>query len=148
VSGGNYEVFAMNADGTNPRRLTNAFDFDGRCDWQRICTITGAGNIVGTPGDDVICGSPGNDHIEGLGGNDVILGFGGDDFLSGGDGNDMIFGGLGNDALLGGSGNDFLSGGPGNDRFSADAGERVDVGAGTDQCAFSGVAVACPARLS
>lgn len=104
VSGGNYEVFAMNADGSNPRRLTNAFDFDGRCDWQRICTVSGSGDIVGTPGDDVICGSPGNDRIAGLGGNDIILGFGGDDMLAGGDGNDMLFGGTGNDSLLGGAG--------------------------------------------
>ncbi|HWI05338.1 MAG TPA: hypothetical protein VNT52_16155, partial [Acidimicrobiales bacterium] len=49
------------------------------------CTITGAGDILGTEGDDVICGSEGPDRIFGGGGNDVIFGLGGGDQLSGGD---------------------------------------------------------------
>ncbi len=74
------EVYVMNAsDGSNVQRITFEAGFDGRCDWQRICTISGAGDIAGTAGDDVICGSAGNDRIAGLGGNDIIYGSGGDD---------------------------------------------------------------------
>lgn len=32
--------------------------------------------------------------------------------------------------------------------MSADVGERLDVGAGSDLCAVGGRAVTCPARLS
>ena len=73
------------------------------------CTITGAGDIAGTEGDDVICGSPGPDRISGAGGDDVIFGFGGADLLSGGDGNDRLVGGGGGiDRLSGGAGDDIL----------------------------------------
>ena len=73
------------------------------------CTITGAGDIVGTAGDDVICGSAGPDRISGQGGNDVIFGLGGADQLSGGDGNDRLVGGGGGiDRLAGGAGDDVL----------------------------------------
>ena len=142
------EVYIMRAsDGGDVRRITFTPGFDGRCDWQRICTITGSGDIVGTPGDDVICGSPGPDRIAGLEGNDHISGFGGDDQISGGPGNDMIFGGLGNDSITGGRDVDFLSAGPGNDRIVASAGERVDRGAGADQCVI-GTSTTCPPPLS
>jgi dipeptidyl aminopeptidase/acylaminoacyl peptidase len=142
------ELYVMRAsDGSNVRRITFTPGFDGRCDWQRICTITGSGDIVGTPGDDVICGSPGADRISGGGGNDNISGFGGDDQISGGGGNDIIFGGLGNDSISGGRDVDFLSAGPGNDRIVADPGERVDRGAGADLCLIGG-ATTCPPRLS
>jgi hypothetical protein len=67
------------------------------------CTITGAGDIAGTPGHDVICGSAGPDRINGNGGNDTIFGFGGDDQISGGEGNDVVHGGTGNDRLTGGN---------------------------------------------
>ncbi len=142
------EVYVMNAaDGSDVRRITFEAGFDGRCDWQRICTIYGAGDISGTPGNDVICGSPGHDRIAGLGGNDIISGFGGDDQISGGEGNDTLFGGQGFDSLLGGPGIDFLSAGPDNDRILAEAGERVDVGAGSNLCVI-GPVFACPPRLS
>ena len=55
-------------------------------------TITGAGTLVGTPGDDIIAGSTGPDSIFGLGGNDSICGRGGNDRLVGGDGDDFIDG--------------------------------------------------------
>jgi Ca2+-binding RTX toxin-like protein len=48
----------------------------------QIATITDAGTINGTPGDDVIVGSNGDDTIEGAGGNDVICGRGGNDVIS------------------------------------------------------------------
>jgi uncharacterized repeat protein (TIGR01451 family) len=73
------------------------------------CTITGAGDIAGTAGDDVICGSAGPDRISGGGGNDVIFGLGGADLLSGGEGNDRLVGGGGGiDRLSGGAGDDVL----------------------------------------
>ena len=81
------------------------------------CTITGAGDIIGTAGDDVICGSAGPDRIAGLGGDDAIFGSAGDDQLSGGDGNDTLHGGPGIDRLSGGPGDDTLDtvDGPGGD---------------------------------
>jgi dipeptidyl aminopeptidase/acylaminoacyl peptidase len=143
------EIYVMNAaDGSDVRRITFTPGFDGRCDWQRICTITGSGDITGTGGNDVICGSPGPDRIAGLGGNDIIYGFGGDDQISGGPGNDTMFGGLGTDSLVGGTETDFSSAGPGDDRIVADLGERIDVGAGTDRCSSGSRFFVCPPRLS
>ena len=144
---GDFEVYTMNADGSDVTRITFASGFDGRCDWQRICTVTGSGDIIGTAGDDVICGSAGNDRIVGGGGNDVISGFGGNDLISGGPGNDVLFGGVGNDSLTGGRDVDFSSGGPGDDRIVADGSERVDPGAGGDRCSIGGSG-GCPPRLS
>lgn len=111
------EVYTMSAvDGSDVRRITNNPAFDWRCDWQPLCTIYGSGNIVGTPGDDIICGSDGPDSISGGGGNDRILGLGGDDRIAGGPGNDAIFGGSGNDSISGGGGTDVVDGGTGFDR--------------------------------
>ena len=90
------------------------------------CTISGAGDIRGTEGDDVICGSAGADRIAALGGNDLIFGFGGDDQISGGAGNDVLLGGEGSDMLTGGDGNDQLTGGGGGvDRLSGGAGDDI-----------------------
>ena len=49
-------------------------------------TITGAGKIKGTPGDDVIMGSDASDNIDGGGGSDTICGLGGDDRIKAGNG--------------------------------------------------------------
>ena len=50
--------------------------------------------------------------------------------------------------LVGSAGADVSSAGPGADRVSAEAGERIDIGAGPgDQCVIGGV-VGCPARLA
>ncbi|HEX2047620.1 MAG TPA: hypothetical protein VHF27_07645 [Acidimicrobiales bacterium] len=146
---GDFEVFSMPATGGPQTQITFAPGFDGRCDWQRLCTITGTGDIEGTEGDDVICGGPGTDRIAGLGGDDLLLGFGGDDFITGGPGDDTVFGGIGTDAIVGAEGVDFLSAGPGADRIVADPDERIDVGAGPgDLCAIGNQPVACPPRLS
>jgi hypothetical protein len=91
------------------------------------CTITGAGDIAGTPGDDVICGSEGPDRIAGLDGNDVILGLGGDDQLSGGQGDDRLFGGR--------EGVDRLSGGPGDDYLNTADGSGGDYAVGGEHAA-------------
>lgn len=100
------------------------------------CTITSAGDIVATAGDDVICGSAGPDRIAAPGGNDIIFGVGGDDQLSGGNGNDVLLGGEGSDRLAGGDGDDQLfGGGAGIDRPAGGHGDdtlnAVD-GAGDD----------------
>ena len=108
------------------------------------CTITGAGDITGTDGDDVICGSAGPDRIAGLGGNDTILGLGGDDMVSGGEGNDVLHGGTGSDRLTGGNGNDQIFGGGGGvDRLSGDAGDDYlnTVDGSADDFAVGGVHV-------
>ena len=144
------EVYTMNAvDGSGIIRITDNAAVDQRCDWQPLCTIYGAGDILGTEGNDIICGSEGADRISGQGGDDIIYGFGGDDQLHGGDGADRMFGGLGNDSLVGGVGADFTSGGPGGDRFSGETLDRIDVGAGPgDLCVIGRAAAACPPRLS
>ena len=146
---GDFEVYSMPATGGPQTRITFAPGFDGRCDWQRLCTITGTGDLQGTAGDDIICGGPGPDRIAGLGGNDLLLGFGGDDSIEGGPGDDTIFGGIGLDSIVGAEGRDFLSAGPGADRIVADRGERIDTGAGPgDQCAIGLDVIVCPPRLS
>lgn len=98
------------------------------------CTVTGVGNIAGTPGDDVICGSSGPDNIAAGDGNDVVFGFGGDDRLSGGPGNDTMFGQSGDDRLAGGPGNDNLSGGLGRDLVVGDTGTDVCEGEQVASC--------------
>ena len=45
---GDGEVYVINADGSNQQRITFNPGFDGRCDWQRPCTITSSSDIIGT----------------------------------------------------------------------------------------------------
>jgi hypothetical protein len=95
--------------------------------FDRAATITGAGTINGTAGNDVIVGSDGSDTIDGKGGNDRICGLGGADSLYGGRGDDQIDGAAGSDFIVGdvfaesgdvvGGGNDRLFGGNGDDNF-------------------------------
>ena len=142
------DVWTMNAsDGSGKFNVTNTPGIDeSRCDWSRLlpCTVSGAGRITGTEGDDVICGSPGADSIAGLGGNDVIYPGGGNDAVAAGGGNDIvfgdhgddhIFGDTGNDTLFGDQENDQLSGGPGDDIVSGSEGtDQVSGTDGTDEC--------------
>ena len=62
-------------------------------------TVSGAGTITGTAGNDLILGSSGADTIDGLGGNDCIVGGGGDDLIPGGEGSDICLGGSGSNAF-------------------------------------------------
>jgi dipeptidyl aminopeptidase/acylaminoacyl peptidase len=150
------DVFVMNAsDGSAKTNITNNPASDSRCDWSRLlpCSISGAGTIVGTPGDDVICGSPGDDTIVGGGGNDVIYADAGNDRVSGGPGNDTVFadhgddrvsGDDGRDTLFGDQENDNLDGGPGNDIVSgSESSDVVSGGSGTDEC-YGEVLAGCP----
>jgi uncharacterized repeat protein (TIGR01451 family) len=84
------------------------------------CTKSGAGNILGTAGNDVICGSAGPDNISALGGNDLVFGRGGDDSITGGAGNDNLIGEGGNDSITGGDGSDRADGGAGTDTCTAE----------------------------
>lgn len=151
------DVYTMNAaDGSGKAKVTNTPGAsDSRCDWARLlpCTISGSGNIVGTPGDDVICGSPGNDHIDAGAGNDVVYPNNGNDVVAGGPGDDIVFGrrgadrisgDAGHDTLFGDQGNDELLGGPGNDIISGgENSDRVVGGAGADEC-YGEVLAGCP----
>ncbi|TCR62257.1 ExeM/NucH family extracellular endonuclease [Bosea sp. BK604] len=122
--------------------------------------LDGAGQIVGTPGDDILTGTAGADEImAGLGddavsagaGDDVVDGGEGDDVLAGDDGDDVLKGGAGDDALIGGAGSDLLVGGEGDDDlvggdgidtadYSADtAGIIVDLAAGEAEGDATGV---------
>ncbi len=110
---GTYQWVASYAgDASNTSATTACGDPNGATEVTG-CTVSGAGDITGTAGNDVICGSPGPDRITGLGGNDVIFGFGGDDQLVGGPGTDMLLGGDGDDRLtaLDAAGGDVANGG-------------------------------------
>jgi Tol biopolymer transport system component len=140
------DVWVMNTDGSSKVNITNTPVDESRCDWSRLlpCTITGAGQILGTAGNDVICGSAGADSIVASGGDDVIYPGGGNDSVSAGGGNDIVFGDHGNDRIFGDAGNDTLfgdqeddqiSGGPGDDIASGSEGNDAVSGAdGTDEC--------------
>jgi Ca2+-binding RTX toxin-like protein len=126
---GNFEIYAMQADGRLQQRLTMNQAPDMNPDWSGApirepiptpspavmrsqgCTKHGndkANRILGTSGNDRICGLGGNDRIFGLGGNDVISGGEGRDIIDGGKGNDTIFDEDGDvDTVIGGPGKDF-----------------------------------------
>lgn len=102
-------------------------------------TITGSGEIAGTPGDDVILGSEGADRIRGFTGNDKICGLGGDDRIGGGPGDDQIDGGAGDDEIDGGQGSDTVLGGDGDDLIRCGTEDDVaDGGAGANVAVTSG----------
>ncbi|MFK7751295.1 MAG: calcium-binding protein [Sedimentitalea sp.] len=68
-------------------------------------------------------GTSGADQLAGAAGNDILSGLGGADYLEGGAGRDQLHGGLGKDELLGGSGDDDLHGNEGKDRLFGGSGE-------------------------
>lgn len=91
-----------------------------------IIGTSGADQIIGTNGPDVIVGGGGADSIFGLAGNDVICGGAGANEIFGGAGNDILQGGGVVDRMRGGPGNDIIRGGPGNDNIVAGDGfDRV-----------------------
>ncbi len=78
-----------------------------------IAIATGAAQLVGSAGDDLLVGQTGAlaDNLAGADGNDTLVGYAGDDSLSGGNGDDVFEGGLGADRLEGGA-NSLSSSGP------------------------------------
>lgn len=120
VGQGNIDIWVVNADGSNPVRLTEQAGPDLSPDWQPIpvCTVNGtplADELTGTDGNDVICALDGNDHVTALAGDDLVLGGRGDDVLEGQDGADVLLGERGDDTLDGGADDDVLDGGAGTD---------------------------------
>jgi Ca2+-binding RTX toxin-like protein len=70
---------------------------------------TGAVNLTGNGGDDVLIGGSANDTLNGGSGKDELIGNTGDDLVQGqGSTGDTLDGGDGNDTLNGGSGNDLI----------------------------------------
>jgi hypothetical protein len=102
-------------------------------------TITGAGEIEGTDGDDVILGSGGDDRVSAKGGNDKICTGAGNDRVGAGPGNDEVDGGAGDDEIDGGPGDDSVLGSEGDDVMRCGPGTDVaDGGSGTNSAAGSG----------
>lgn len=111
----------------------------------KVATIvgtSGADQITGTPGPDVIVAKGGSDTINSLAGDDVICSNGGDDTVDSGPGRDRVYGGDGDDEINTGGGNDWafglggadeISGGSGADRLSGNAGiDLIDGGSNAD----------------
>jgi len=61
--------------------------------------VSGSGQLMGTPGNDLIIGSPNIDTIDGAGGDDCIIAGNGGDLITGGDGLDVCIGGPGTDTF-------------------------------------------------
>jgi serralysin len=105
----------------------------------------GAGSdmIFGGKENDTVYGDDGNDIVYGNFFSDVVYGGNGNDLMYGGRDDDTLSGGAGSDTLIGNLGNDLLIGGAEADRFvivgndtigdfSASAGDRIRVAAGTN----------------
>ncbi|WP_457573074.1 Ig-like domain-containing protein [Desulfolithobacter sp.] len=121
-----FDVLATDGDGDT---------VSGRLD----VVLDGDGDILGTPGPDVIGGSTEADILVGGDGDDLIMGQSGNDILFGSSGNDSLDGGKGNDTLVGGPGDDILVGSEGDDvLFGGDAAGMA--GAGNDSLTGDGVA--------
>jgi hemolysin type calcium-binding protein/WD40 repeat protein len=128
-------IYAANADGSHPRRITNS------------CTITGTDGPDVLHGDfsQVVMGLGGNDtlyaddtyyyfdgdSLYGGPGNDTLYGGYGQDALYGGPGDDVLYGDASKDLLIGGPGHDHINGGGGNDLIGAQDGERDWITCGT-----------------
>jgi Ca2+-binding RTX toxin-like protein len=102
--------------------------------------------ISGSLGDDRIITGALNDTVNGSNGSDSAEGGAGDDMLIGGSGADTLVGGLGADTFFSyvdfysgsnDAGVNVLSGGDGDDRLFAQAGDKVDGGAGIDTLSYA-----------
>ncbi|MDX3534529.1 calcium-binding protein [Streptomyces sp. MB09-01] len=117
---------------TDPVPANNTATAASTVDNARGCTI------IGTSGADNLAGGFGNDVICALSGNDVIRAGYGNDTVHGGPGNDNADGGFGNDVLGGGPGTDTLTGSYGDDRLdtvdTVSGNDTANGGPGTDAC--------------
>jgi len=83
--------------------------------------VGSATGIDGSAANDTLVARPsGAGNLLGTGGDDTLWGQAGDDTLGGGEGNDVLRGGAGNDRLIAGRGDDQLVGGAGADLFQFD----------------------------
>jgi dipeptidyl aminopeptidase/acylaminoacyl peptidase len=153
-SADDYEIYTMNADGSNPVNVTHSpRTIDQSPDWSgasvrapeaaggpRALQIAAASCNApkGTSGNDTLVGNDSGQVLCGKAGNDTIRAAGGNDSVRGGPGNDAIWGGRGSDLIQGGGGKNRLYGGRGADTFYANGGKDViDGGPGnTDRCEF------------
>ncbi len=137
---GNYDLYTMDANGTNVSPVTSTPALDEFPDWRRTCARSGvssvncsspaANAIAGGDGDDVVFAGRGTDHVYGGLGNDVLVGGAGDDLLLGQNGNDRLSGGpaAGDDVLQGATGADFLA------ALDGERGDHLNGGTGVDGC--------------
>jgi Ca2+-binding RTX toxin-like protein len=92
-----------------------------------------AATMTGGSGADELIGTPGRDVIVAGGGADQIWGRGGDDLICAGSGTDQVQGGAGRDRIYGQSGGDHLQGGRNDDRLMAQGGnDELDGNRGDD----------------
>ena len=107
VAGDFYDLYVMNADGTNPVNVTNTPEVDESSPtWQPLPSCT----IKGTMGDDFLKGTSANDLICAKGGDDIVIDYkGGNDTLLGDGGKDVLLDVKGKGVLKGGDGADVLS---------------------------------------
>jgi Tol biopolymer transport system component len=150
---GNYEIYVMNADGSNERNLTANESLDALPAWSadgrevafeseradkgnRDIYVMSASN--GTVIDRLTTGADADEMpdwqampaqtgctITGTAGNDILRGTASDDVICGLAGDDVISGGGGNDRILGGAGDDVISGGGGRDTLDGGAGNDL-----------------------
>jgi dipeptidyl aminopeptidase/acylaminoacyl peptidase len=157
---GNFEVYVMNADGSDQRRLTDhpridanpAFSPDGRlivfdsdrlvagerdlfamnADGTGVVGLTVAGGEEVAPDFGVAVPDPSGCTIAGSVFDDVIVGTDVTEKICGLAGNDTIHGLLGNDYVVGGAGDDRVLGGLGRDQIFGGTGSDTLLG-GTDR---------------
>jgi Ca2+-binding RTX toxin-like protein len=152
---GDYEIYVMNADGSDQRNLSTNPSLDALPEWspdgkdivfeseraakgnRDIYVMTTDGVVI-----DRLTTVDGFDEmpdwqsvtplssctITGTAGNDIIRGTQGNDVICALQGDDVISGGGGNDKIIGGAGDDVISGGPGNDTLLGGAGSDLLTG--------------------
>ncbi len=149
-SAGDWDIWTMNADGTDVENFTNTPSvLEDYPDWGHLalpppakvvpedCASAHA-TLIGTDAEDALPGTRGPDVVLGLEGNDTLLGGSGKDALcagagrlpdadslTGGGAKDLLDGGPGPDKLVGGPGDDLLIGGRGNDQCLGGAGHDI-----------------------
>jgi Tol biopolymer transport system component len=136
------DIWVMNPDGSDQRRLTGHPAPDIQPSWQPLgdfagCSRRADNQINGTGAGERIAGTPEPDRIFAGRGNDRVGGGARGDCIDLGSGSDRASGGASNDRIAGGSGNDRISGGARNDRLVGQSGrDRISGGSGRDR--FSG----------
>jgi Ca2+-binding RTX toxin-like protein len=134
-------TFELVSDGTNGLLIEASDANDTTMDASNVTTsfgTSGAIDMNGAAGNDVITGNVTDNVINGAGGKDTIKGGIGSDTLGGNDGDDKVYGEAGTDTIYGGAGNDTLDGGAARDIIYADNGiDTMTGGDGNDSFVIS-----------